>query len=1228
MTPAVTVTKALRPGPCCRILLYLWLLLMAGQALASVPVVRVMDQTDRVVLSTNISFIEDRSGTLSVASVLAGEADDQLFRITSDRANFGFTDAIYWLRFDLLYQSSQSGATRQWWIMADYALLDQVDVYLRDSQGRVTQLELGDDRPLANNALPITRPIFRLSTTAGEPVEVFIRVETQSSKLIGFDLLADGKLGQQLMAWGLISGSYYGVMLIMALYNLFIFFSIRDRAYLYYVAGIFSFVLTQAALDGLPWLFQIARDPVWYDRALPILMNTTWVWLMLFSRSFLRTRTSAPFIDKIIFFMALTAGWFAIMSTWTDYSTSIAVATRATLAFSFTLALIGVVLWRRGNRLARYYTLAWSAYMSGVALYIMYVFGVADYHPVVVNGIQVGAFCNVLLLGLALADRINMQKRETELARKRALRAKQDAQAASEQAQEHLQRFRQLYDNASEGIFQCTLDGRFISANPSLARTFGYASPQAMVDTVTNIAHQCYHNPEDRFRFEQQLMERKRVVDMEALCLRQDGSQFWGSSSAHVVCDKDGNPVYLEGSLIDITERKDKEKAQREREAAQASAQAKSDFLANMSHEIRTPMNAITGFADLALRTDLSPRQRGYVEKISHASSALLGIINDILDFSKIEAGKLDLETTEFSLHEVINDLVDMLSHKTAEKSLELSVSLARETPTALRGDPLRLGQILVNLTNNAIKFTEEGEIQVRINETRTLDNRSCLQFSVSDTGIGIPADKLGDLFSPFTQADGSTTRQYGGTGLGLSICKQLVEMMDGEIWVESTPGRGSVFHFTAWFELQPDFREKNIYQNKQINGLRVLLLDDRDAGQEALVEILTSFGCQTSVIQPDYRLIERLKSEVKSPSYDLVIVDRNLAAMRSLDAAMGIRQVMALSEVPIMLLALPNEDELIDEATECGFHPLIKPITPSVLLDGIQALFGYTGPSSSHRNQGSENADFGRLAGKRILLVEDTPFNQEIASEFLRDVDIKVRVAPNGEEALKQLAKHSIDAVLMDCQMPVMDGFEATRRIRNQLGMKALPIIAMTANAMKGDRQKCLDAGMNDYLTKPVDKDALYRTLLKWLPQTDAPAIPANSVPDTFDAIDTNQEPTPETSGVPLDRERALAQLGGNSKLLEQLLGQFLQEQHDLTDRLLEALDNEDRETAHRLAHTLKGMAASLAADALRDAAGALEDALARGAVSTEIERLVCGVDQALAALIDHLQPHHEESL
>ena len=1172
------------------------------------PTIKLQLNTQFKQLGADVLYLKE-DDHYTVEDLISGVGEDRFFKIDKTRANFGFGRTAYWIKFTAQYHTRTSTLPKDWWLEFEYPLLDKIDVYTVSSDGSYTKSERGDSRAFTNNPFAFPRSIFNVQLLPGESKSLFIRVESDSSKQLGLNLWSSKGLTDHISQERLQQGIFFGIMLIMLLYNLFVFISIKDIAYLYYVLAISAFLVGQCAIGGLIWQYINWKDLAWNNTIIPLALNLTWAFLMLFSRSFLQTKHRSPMMDALIKFCIIASLWLAVISLMTDYNFSIQLSTRVTIFYAFVLSIIGIILWRRGHRAARYYTFAWIGYMGGVLAALLYLFGVIPHNYFTSNGIQFGAFTNVLLLSLALADRINTQKRQTEFARKKALESERQAVDANDRALAHLNKFQTLYENASEGIFQCTLNGRFISANPALAHLFGYESADEIILTVENIAVECCVNEDDRTNFESKILESGRVTAFESQYKRNDGSLFWGSSSGRLVSNAKGEPAYLEGSLIDITERIEKEKAEREREAAQASTSAKSEFLANMSHEIRTPMNAIIGFSALAQKTDLTTRQRDYISKIESSSKSLLGIINDILDFSKIEAGKLDLELIPFDINTVINDLVIMLSHRAAEKNLELVVNANHGVMAGLVGDALRLEQILVNLTNNAIKFTAEGEVVVRIAETQQLDDKVQLQFSVSDTGIGLTKEQQQKLFKPFSQADESTTRQYGGTGLGLSISKQLVEMMDGEIWVESKEGEGSTFCFNAWFDLQTDNISEDIYADKSLKETRILLIDDKDAGQNAMLEILSSFQCKADWIQPDFTLIDKLTSDVKEPIYDVIIIDRQLNAMRTIDAAVGIRNIPVFSDTPIMVMALSNEEKLIEEAESYSFYPMIKPVTPSLLLDSMQELLGFTGQKQSkRRGQDELEKSIEKLAGHCVLLVEDTPFNQEIATAFLKQININVELVQNGQEAVDFLSDDnnvsSIAAVLMDVQMPVMDGFEATRRIRSQLDLTSMPVIAMTANAMKGDEQKCLNAGMDDYISKPVSQDVLYSKLVKWI-------LP--------------EEPEPISNVSVLNLTLALEQMGGSEDMLTRMLMRFKEDQASSVSQIIDAYDNGDEALAHRLAHTLKGVAASIAAESLRENAAELEDAIERGALSTHIEKLFCKADTAMKETLDYIAQQEE---
>ncbi|WP_250657063.1 7TM diverse intracellular signaling domain-containing protein [Alkalimarinus coralli] len=1223
---------------------------MASFAYGS-SVIKLQDHTHLESIGSQVWYLKDSEGKYSVDDLINGVADDQFFQVDNDHANFGFDRSAYWIKFNVQYKSRKATLPKDWWLEFEYQLLDRVDAYVVSADGSITKSESGDQRKFENNPFAFPHAVFNVQLLPQETKTLYIRVDSDSSKQLGLNLWSTRGLIDHISEERLQHGIFFGIMLIMLFYNLFVYFSIKDVAYLYYVLAITAFVIGQAALNGLIWQYVDWKDLTWNNTILPFVLNITWAFLMLFSRAFLHTRQRAPMIDVMIKFCIVASIWLAAISLMSDYNFSIQLSTRVTIFYAFLLSITGIILWRRGHRAARYYTFAWVGYMGGVLAALLYLFGVLPHSYFSSNGIQLGAFTNVLLLSLALADRINTQKRQTEFARRKALIAQKQAVDANQRALANLNKFQTLYENASEGIFQCTLDGRFMSANPALANIFGYDTAESIIVEVEDIATECCVDAGERERFEAQLMADGRVTAFESEYKRRDGSVFWGSSSARLVRNDKGEPAYLEGSLIDITERIERERAEREREAAQASTSAKSEFLANMSHEIRTPMNAIIGFSALAQKTDLTAKQRDYVNKIENSSKSLLGIINDILDFSKIEAGKLDLESVPFDIYHVVNDLVTLLSHRAAEKNLELVVNASHGVPSGLVGDSLRLEQILVNLTNNAIKFTAEGEIVVRISEVQSLEDKVQLQFSVSDTGIGLTKAQQQKLFKPFTQADGSTTRQYGGTGLGLSISKQLVEMMDGEIWVESKEGEGSTFAFNAWFDIQKEKSYEDIYACKELSELRVLLIDDKDAGQEAMLEILSSFQCKANWIQPDYTLIEKLTNEVQEQAYDLVIIDRQLNAMRTMDAATGIRNLAPFADVPIMIMALSNEEELINDAESHQFYPMIKPVTPSLLLDSIQEILGFTGPKRSKRLAIEDGEkQLALLRGHKVLLVEDTPFNQEIATEFLKQVDIDVELVSNGQEAVDFLAIKEnvalVSAVLMDVQMPIMDGFEASRRIRNQLGLKDLPVIAMTANAMKGDKQKCLNAGMDDYISKPVAQDVLYRTLINWIVPDSADASDGVGASDTAEPLviesdvdqaikplnERDMEEKDQAEGESaysdaaalgehaIDLTKALEQMGGNREMLNRMLVKFKDEQRESVQQIIDAYDDKDFALAHRLAHSLKGMAASLAAEPLRVEAANLEDAIECGALSTHVEKLFFKTDSVLAETLTYI--------
>ncbi|HTP34420.1 MAG TPA: response regulator, partial [Candidatus Acidoferrales bacterium] len=519
---------------------------------------------------------------------------------------------------------------------------------------------------------------------------------------------------------------------------------------------------------------------------------------------------------------------------------------------------------------------------------------------------------------------------------------------------------------------------------------------------------------------------------------------------------------------------------------AEEATAAKSMFLANMSHEIRTPMNAIIGMTHLALKTGLTAKQRDYLSKVKIAAGALLGIINDILDFSKIEAGKLDIENADFEFEDVLDNLSTVVGQKATDKNLEFLIAAQPDIPRHLVGDPLRLGQILINLVNNAVKFTEHGEVVVSAAVEETAAGRVRLKFSVRDTGIGMTPEQTARLFQAFSQADTSTTRKFGGTGLGLSISKRLVEMMGGEIWVESQPGVGSTFQFTAWFGIGAARPERKRFV-PELAGIRVLVVDDNPQAREILSDALRGFGLETGQASSGDEAIRALASADAKNPYSLVLMDWHMPGMDGLEATRIVKYGDRLKNIPrvVMVTAFGREDVRAG-AEQIGIDGyLLKPVGASLLYDTLISLFGTAEAEAAATHVSREEAQAYDASGVRILLVEDNEMNQQVATELLESAGAKVTVANHGGEAVKTLREGpdppAFDVVLMDLQMPEMDGFTATRLLRADPRFKDLPIIAMTAHALVEERQRCLEAGMNDHVTKPIEPDALFAALKRW---------------------------------------------------------------------------------------------------------------------------------------------------
>jgi PAS domain S-box-containing protein len=785
-----------------------------------------------------------------------------------------------------------------------------------------------------------------------------------------------------------------------------------------------------------------------------------------------------------------------------------------------------------------------------------------------------------------------------------------------------------IFETAEFGILLLR-NRTIVRANAAMDAIFGYESGGMIGQTTASWYVTDTDNQAMVAGYEK--MWRGEMNNQEMPLYRKDRSSTFYARMCGRAIDRSDPTRGTVWMIEDISIRKQQEvELKIARDKAQEAAQTKSDFLANMSHEIRTPMNAIIGLSNLVQKTELNPRQRDYVQKIHQSGKHLLGIINDILDFSKIEAGKLTVEKIDFSLQSVLDNVLTLVAEKAHAKGLELIFNIAADVPQRLVGDALRLSQILINYANNSVKFTDKGQIEIVLRIDERKDDELQLYCAVRDTGIGLTPDQIKLMFQSFQQADSSTTRKYGGTGLGLSIAKKLAELMNGTVGVESVAGEGSTFWFTGWLGVShqaPHYR--NPVHN--LRAKRILVIDDNEAASIVLVDLLEHMGLEVMAAASGEAALECIQQQaVVGKPFELLLIDWQLSGIDGVETARRIKELNIPLAHMVMVTGY-DTDSLLPLAAAIGINQvLLKPVNPAKLAEALMSF--YANDAQPHslglEPQGKSLLELvSSIAGSNILLVEDNEINQLVATELLAEGNVTVEVANNGKEALDMILARPThwDVVLMDMQMPVMDGVTATIEVRKTISAEQLPIVAMTANAMVQDKEKCMAAGMQDFVTKPIDPDVLWETLLRVIRSKAASLESAaltkisQMVSDSTVPVAVEQFVLP--SGIQgLDSALGLRRVSGKIVLYETILRKYIAGQATVVDELRTAVENQDFELAKRLAHTTKGVSGNIGATEVQDIAAEIEAGLGEGVDAVVILDQLTVLHSALAPLLQSL--------
>ncbi|MEN8258784.1 MAG: 7TM diverse intracellular signaling domain-containing protein [Thermodesulfobacteriota bacterium] len=1066
----------------------------------------------------HIDFLEDVHSAFTLEDVRSPELQAQFHPSQDDMPGFGFTKSSMWGRLTI---KNNLDKNIEYFLVIDYPPLDYLNFYYPVANG-YEAFSTGDHRPFLSRPIHSRNYVFPIMLSPGEQATYFLRAQTKGSLNMPISLEAPTYYAQETALTQTMLGIYYGILLVMTVYISFLYFSLRDIIYGYYVLFIITFLGFQLSLNGTGFQYLWPNAIWWNNITVPFFIFMSYTSATLFTITILETEKHIPRYHKVLKALIPVGCLGMAISIFADYSVAIKLATISCLTLPV-MIIAGFQVMLMGYRPAYYYALAWTVSLMAITIYSLKTFGLLPNTFLVNWSTQIGTSWEVMILALAVADRFHLMEEEKKQAQK-------------------------LYAEKLE------------EANTNLE--------------ISNLKLE-----ELNTELEERILDRTQEL-------------------------KTSNELLI----VEAGERQIAEKEARE------ASQAKSEFLANMSHEIRTPMNAVIGMSVLALQLPLTSRLKSYIQTISQAGNSLMRIIDDILDFSKIEAGKLEFEQVSFNIQDILDNIVNIFKEKVQDKGIELVVYADKDVPRHLIGDPLRLEQVLINLVGNGIKFTDLGEVSLHVSCAETSAEDACLLFSVADTGIGLSKEQTDQLFTAFHQADTSITRQYGGTGLGLAISNQLVTMMGGSIIVTSQEGHGSTFFFTACFKSQSEPETFSPPLSKAVcAGKTILAVHTNKTCRQSWQQILEDVGFNIITLSSLYDIPLFFNTE-QGAEIDMILADLGDEPDLFFQAIETLRAKKI--SLPTTLTLTDLQGGQIPKASEMGVEfSLNKPIKQQDLIMTVAQCLSLVEGDDDHVLP-RPPLILPNFHGAKILVAEDNRINQKVISEILDNAKCQVILADNGRLALDILEEDSdIACILMDLQMPEMGGLEATRKIREISSRKDITIIALTAHSIAGDREKCIAAGMDDYVPKPIDQDFLYATLAKYLEYENKERNLAE------EDLATSNNPFFHDNLPGIDVQTGLKTVVQNNSLYLELLHDFGLQFHDAEQKMQELLREDNFQQAEILAHSIKGVALNIAATELAQTAHKLEENLKNNsspspAVVTDFSAALARVLKSIATL------------